>query len=133
MRGKHSVKQALETVFENGIFEKYKCIGCMKSVLASKRWNLLSTPKVLCLTMNYQYSSQYKVNAIEINRNLILKCSAETRARYWKYELATVVDHAGQCSDKNSNFNNSTVKEKYAYVHRNPSKLFYERVEVIVF
>lgn len=139
MRGTRSVKEALQAFFENEIVQKYLCIFCMKSVLASKKWKLLSTPKCLCLIISDSNTD------IKINRDLNLKCFSEGRPCHWKYELASVIHHVGASYNEQHyittvHYNNtvytlddSKVLKKEGYAGYHPYILFYERVEVICF
>lgn len=117
IEGNMSVKDAFGKFFENEIVEKYNCIGCMESVLASKKWKILNTPEELCLLLRY-HRRQPKARNITFDRDLILKCSNEGGVRYWKYELASVTSHTGLNHDREP-------------LQHSPCKLVYERIEVI--
>lgn len=139
MRGTRSVKEAVQMSFENEFVQKYNCIFCMKSVSASKKWKLLSTPKCLCLIIRDSDTD------IKINCDLNLKCFAEGRPCHWKYELASVIHHVGASYNETHyvttvHYNNtvytlddSKVLKKEGYADCHPYILFYERVEVTCF
>lgn len=61
--------EAFQTFFEKENVE-HKCITCMKSVLATKQFMLLSTPEYLCIILNRLHNRRTKFSSnIEINRS----------------------------------------------------------------
>lgn len=134
MCGELSVKEAFQKFFENEIVEKYICINCMKTVLASKKWKTRNTPEELCLILTYD-PIIHEQSSVKLDRSLILKCFAETGIRYWKYKLVTATSHTSQGDEKDTYFtymsHTSQEEEGYEILEHSPFKLIYKRIEVI--
>lgn len=141
---KHSVEEAFQSFFENDFVDEYKCITCMKSVLATKKFTLVSAPEYLCIILNRLKNRRTKLRSnIAINRELEVKCFAEGQASHWKYGLLSAVNHIGLdynsghytttvFSDKTYTFNDSKVRKQNNISGSDAYILIYERTEVII-
>lgn len=142
--GMRSVRQAMEKFFEGDLVHDYKCVKCMKTVLASKTYTLLSTPNCLCVVLNRIPSKHEKDSRyIEINQELVLKCFDDDEQRYFQYKMMSVINHVGPSYDKGHYttavryegttyiFDDSRVVAGCEISTNNAYILFYERTGVI--
>lgn len=140
---KRSVEEAFQSFFEHEIVEEYKCIRCMKSVLATKTFSLFSTPEYLCIILNRLQNRRRKYNKnIEINQEMKVECFAENQVSHWKYGLVSIINHIGTHYNKghytttvNSHntytFDDSQVRKQNTISGSEAYILIYERIQVI--
>lgn len=146
VQGETSVDAALGAYFQNEVIERFQCVTCMESGLASKIFSITKMPQCLLVVLNRRNNRDRKLNtSIDVNRELVLKSFDDSQTHHWRFKLASIINHTGIRYNEGHyttiafsgetiyKFDDSVVQKTKKISGRDAYILFYERVEVICF